>query len=484
MKNSLFKNTIYKLLLNFVNIVVPLIIGPYVTKLLDVELYGIYNNINSIFQFFLVFASFGIYYYGVREISKIRDDKEKVSSLLSNLLAISIITNLITTIIYIVYSLIVSNGIETIIYLLFIIQFVGNIIYVEFINEALENYKFITIKSIIVKIIYFVLVLLFVLNPNDIIIYTIIVSLTVFLNNLVSFIYAIKHIKITFKKIEIKKYLKPLLIIAIITNIDLLYSQLDRIMLGKFVSNVSVSIYYISYFLIATLGAIPYSIINVSIPRLTYLLKNENKQKYEEKLKYSISSILFIVIPLCFGVFVVAKEAIIIYAGEKYLTAIPVLMAACIIKIVITLESIMNNLVLYPHDKEKRVFYVSLSCGILNLILNSLLIIFKIFSPLTAMITTGFAELIVFIVQYNYSKKQIGLNISIFSRENITYLLLGLLFIPISHIVRLLNYSFALNLLLIIVLCIFLYISLLFIKKDRNIIFLLSKVKNIFKKGK
>ena len=94
MKKSLFKNTIYKSILSFVNIVVPILIGPYVTRLLDVELYGVYNAVYSDFQVFLTIAAFGIYTFGIREISKIRNDKNKVASLFSNLFLISILANL------------------------------------------------------------------------------------------------------------------------------------------------------------------------------------------------------------------------------------------------------------------------------------------------------------------------------------------------------------------------------------------------------
>ena len=169
------------------------------------------------------------------------------------------------------------------------IQIFANIFYVEFINEALENYKFITIKSVIVKIIYFLSILLAVRNPDDIVIYAIVVSLTNFLNNIISFIYAKRRIKFNFSKIEIKKYIKPLIAVLVITNVDLLYSQLDRVMLGKYVNDVSVTIYYTAFYLVSTLAAIPYSIINASIPRLSYLLKNKRKKIYEEKSEYDKS---------------------------------------------------------------------------------------------------------------------------------------------------------------------------------------------------
>lgn len=452
-KNTLFKNTIYKSMLSMVNIVVPLVIGPYIMRLLDVDLYGLYNRVFADFQMFLAFASFGVYTLGVREISKIRNDKEKVSKLFTNLFVISFLSNMLVLIIYLIFSLITSTGLAKVLYLVMSIQIIANVFYVEFVNEALENYKFITIKSIIVKIIYFLAILLAVRNPHDIVIYAVIVSLTNFLNNIISFIYAKHRISFDFSKIQIKKYIKPLIAVLVITNADLLYSQLDRVMLGRYVSGVSVTVYYTAYYLISTLSAIPYSIINVSIPRLSYLLKNEGKEIYEEKLNNSISSLIFIIVPMCLGVFVLSKEAIILYAGKKYLMAIVPLMIACITRIFISLESVMNNLVMYPNNREDRILKVSLTCGISNLIINYLLVLFKIFSPLTALATTGLVELTIFIIHYTYARKKMNIDVRVFSKKNMTYILLSLLFIPISLIIRSLKLNFYINIIVIVIIC-------------------------------
>lgn len=482
-KNTLFKNTIYKSILSIVNIVVPIIIGPYIMRLLDVDLYGMYNRVFADFQMFLAFAGFGVYTLGVREISKIRDDKEKVSKLFTNLFTISIISNTLVLMLYVIYSLLVSTGIARVLYLVMVIQIFANIFYVEFVNEALENYKFITVKSIIVKIIYFLAILLAVRNPNNIVIYAIIVSLTNFLNNIISFIYAKRKIRFDFSKIEIKKYLKPLVAVLVITNVDLLYSQLDRVMLGKYVNDVSVTIYYTAYYLISTLAAIPYAIINVSIPRLSYLLKNKGKDIYEEKLNNSISSLLFIIVPMCFGVFVLSREVITLYAGEKYLAAIVPLMIACITRIFMSLESVMNNLVMYPNNREDRILKVSLICGISNLIINYLLVVFKIFSPIAALATTGLVELIVFITHYIYAKKKMNINVEIFNKKNVTYIILSLLFMPLSYLIRVLNLGFYITMILIIFACTSFYVVVLLFKKDNNLMFILNKFKSKLKVG-
>lgn len=483
-KNTLFKNTIYKSILSMVNIFVPLIIGPYIMRLLDVDLYGVYNRVFADFQMFLAFAGFGVYTLGVREISKVRNDKEKVSKLFTNLFVISFLSNMLVLLVYLIFSFISSSGIARTLYLVMTIQIFANVFYVEFVNEALENYRFITIKSIVVKMIYFLAILLTVRNPDDIVIYATIVSLTNFLNNIISFIYAKRRIEFDFSKLEFKKYIKPLIAVLIITNVDLLYGQLDRVMLGRYISDVSVTIYYTAYYLVSTLASIPYAIINVSIPRLSYLLKNEGKKVYEEKLNNSISSLLFIIVPMCLGVFVLSKEAITLYAGNKYMDAVIPLMIACITRIFISLESVMNNLVMYPNNREDRILKVSIICGTSNLIINYLLVFFGIFSPITALATTGMVELTIFIIHYVYAKRKMNIDVQVFSKKNMTYIILSLLFIPISLLIRSLELGFFINMILIIIVCMLLYVSVLFIKKDNNLLFILDKFKNKLKVGK
>lgn len=473
---SLFKNSIYKALLSFANIVVPLIIGPYITKLLNVALYGAYNKVYAEFQVFLIFATFGIYTYGVREISKVRDNKDKLEELFTNLFTLSLITNTITGIIYIAYSLISSTGITQSIYLVFIIQIVANVFYIEFLNEALENYKFITIKTLMVKIIYFILLLCFVKKPNDIIIYSVIISGIVFLNNIISYIYVRKHIHFNFKRIHLKRYIKPLFLVLIITNVEILYSQLDRIMLGKFVNDISVTIYYIPYYIVSTLASIPYAIINVSIPRLSYMVETNKKESYEGALNTSLTSLLFTILPMCLGVAVLSKEVIFIYAGNKYNNIYGILILACIFRILISIESIMTNLVLYANNKEKKLVQFTFIFGICNLIMNIILVKIKMLTPFTAMLTTGIAELLLATTQYIYIKKEMQINLMLFSKQNLTYLCLSLCFIPIAIIIKRINFGYYINIILIIMTCILLYVGILYLKKDTTLSMILEKL--------
>ena len=120
---------------------------------------------------------------------------------------------------------------------------IANVFYIEWINEAMENFGFITIKTIIVRIIYVVLLLSTVKSTNNLKEYMVVLVLYTLLNNLLSFIYIKKRVRFNFSNIKLKKHIKPMFLVVILSNANVLYTQLDRLMLGEFVSTVSVAYY-------------------------------------------------------------------------------------------------------------------------------------------------------------------------------------------------------------------------------------------------
>ena len=226
---SLGQNAIYKGILNAFNLLVPLFVGPYIAGLLSPELYGIYNRVYAEFNVFFVIGSFGIYNYGLREISKVRQDPVKFSQIFSSLFVVGVIANCVVTFFYIIYFSVRSTGIDFYVYAVMIIQMASNVFYIEFINEATENYRFITIKTIIIRFLYFISIFAFVRRPTDVIIYSIVVSMTIFLNNFVSFTYIKRNVKFSFKSLQLKSYILPLIITLLLANVEMLYGQLDKL---------------------------------------------------------------------------------------------------------------------------------------------------------------------------------------------------------------------------------------------------------------
>ena len=245
-EKSLARNGIYKALLNIFNLVVPLLVGPYVTGLLNEELYGIYNRVYTEYSVFLALASFGIYNYGVREISRVRNDPVATNKLFTSLFLIGIVSNGAAMLVYVAYTFWRSNSqIEVYVYLVMLIQLFANIFYVEFANEAKENYRFIMVKTILVRLGYLISIFVFVRKPSDVVPYAVVISMTNFVNNILSYIKIRRDVHFDFGGLTIRKHLFPLVVSLVIVNVDVFYFQLDKIMLSPLVSDIAVTEYFI-----------------------------------------------------------------------------------------------------------------------------------------------------------------------------------------------------------------------------------------------
>lgn len=484
MKNSLLKNSIFKALLSICNIIIPLIIGPYITHLMDVDLYGAFNKVIAELNVFIVIASFGIYNYGVKEISKIRNDEEKVKKLFSSLFVISLISNIVVCILYIFYSLFTSKGITLTIYLTMIIQFIANMFYVEFVNEALENYNFITKKTLIVRILYLFSIFIFVKKPSDIIIYSIIYSGVVLVNNLVSYIYIRKEIKLDLKSIEIKKHIKPLFLIFLIGSVEILYFQLDKVMLGKFISDISVSVYQIPYMIMSMIITIPTAVVSVSIPRLSNILVEKGKKAYEEKLNSIFSYFVILLFPVCLGVFSLSEEIILLYAGEKYIESAALLKIFSVARILIGFETFMTLLVIYINNHEKQLLYIFGLIGLVNFIVNLVLVALNVFNPFTAALTTAILYFILILLEYIYIKRNLDIKLNLFKKNNIVYFILSILFVLISFVFHKLFQNIFVVIFGVMLMCVILYAVTLIVIKDKIVINTLLNVKNKIRGGR
>ena len=75
MAKSITLNSIYNFILKVFRLIVPVLVGPYIQRLFDTQLYGSFNDASTWVDLALVFGGFGIYTYAVREVSAVRDDE-------------------------------------------------------------------------------------------------------------------------------------------------------------------------------------------------------------------------------------------------------------------------------------------------------------------------------------------------------------------------------------------------------------------------
>ncbi|AIM16243.1 capsular biosynthesis protein [Bacillus sp. X1(2014)] len=483
MQKSLLKNAIYKIALNFFNLIVPVIIGAYVYRTLGRDAIGSVKLGETIFNYFFIFASFGIYQYGLREVSRIKNDRQKVARLFTSLFTFSLLTNIVTLATYLAVSFL-GYGEKALfpILMVYAINFFLNIFYVEWVNEAFEDFGFITAKTMIVKLIYVGLLLTLVKSSDDYLMFVGLLVLSTGLNNFISFIYVKRRIKFDFSEISFRPHLKPLFLVVIFSNANILYTQLDRFMLGELVDEKSVSYYTLAQQITTMINAIMLSIIQVTIPRLSFLLGGEDDEQYLKLLKKIAKIYSAFLFPAAIGLYVISDLGVRVYGGREYLDAGPVLAMFSLYMITLGFESILSNQVIYIKKKENILVRFIFVGGLANLLLNFTLLQLGMLDAKTAILTTAIANFILIACEYVYIRKFLQIPLQLWSWTNFKYLVYSLLFIPVSLVIRSFVSGTIWLFILIIATCIIMYVIILWLTKDEIIILITNKIKEKFLK--
>lgn len=466
MSKSISKNAAFKAILNIFNIILPILVMPVVTRSLDKIDYSYITQGETFNTIFLAFASFGVYQYGLREISKARDDKKRLRQIFTSLFVITTFTTIIVSIIYMIFLFKFYKN-SPAFYTCVILGFniVLNLFYVEWINEALENYDFIAIKTMIVKIIYSVIVLCIIKGKDDFLFYIYLGGAVNLINNLLSYFYIKKRIKFDFSNLRIRQYIKPMLFTVILSNAGLLYTQLDKVMIIKYSVDIDLSAYGIAQKAMIIINTLMLTIIQVTMPRLSNNLGSNSKENYLSLLNRVVKIYFLFLFPASIGLLCVSKQVMWIF-DPGYVPWYPLMRGFSLYMLTVGIQGIISNQIIYLHGKEKEDIKIFFIGGVCNLVLNIMLVLIRMFTPTNSIIATAISNIIVILFEYRFAKKQIKLNIHLFSFGNIKYFYYSLLFIPITFVIGSFIANMIISCVLDVLICGLLYLGILLITKD------------------
>ncbi len=477
MAKSISRNAIFNAILNLFNIIFPALVIPVVSRAIGNELYGYMGYGDSLNTYFLIFASFGVYTYGLREMSRVRDDKVRLKQTFTSLFVLTTVTNILATIAYMIFVVVFYKD-QPYFYTCIImgLNLAINIFYVEWVNQALENYHFITIKTMIIRIISCAIIVLFIRNKENYLLYLYILVATNFINNIISFIYIKKRIKFDFTDLHFAIHIKPMIYAVILANVGVLYTQLDKFMIKGSIGTTDVGYYYMAQRIINMITVLMLTLVTVTMPRLSNYLGKDSTDEYLILLK-RVAKIYFLVLfPASIGLACLSKEVIVIFGGSGYLAVVPVMMVFSIYMLSLGIQNIISNQIIYLYKREKDDSIIILLGGIINLIFKVTLVFTGNFTIVTAIGTTLIANIIVIGLQYRLVKKVIKLNINLFEYENMKYLYYSLVFIPITFGIKLVISTTFVACALEIVTCGLVYLGILVITKDAVFFELTDKI--------
>ena len=486
-------NALASLLVNILNIVFPLITNPYLTRILSKSNYGYFNTANTWASFVIPLAAFGIYNYGIRAISKVKDDKNKINYVFSKLFYISLITSVVTTAIYFLFIYFDTSIVNLkILYYILGIQALFQFLNIEWMNEAYENYSFILYKTLVIRIGMLVAIFAFVRTPDDIVPYATIMSATTIINYLLSFLWIKREVSfVKIEVIELLKASKPLLTMLLLANANMLYTLLDRMFITKGPDENYISYYTIASSIVMLIASVLSGAINVSIPRLGYYLGKKDFHSYKYLVNQGASLFFFLMIPTSIGIMVLGTYATVIYSSEKYIEAGIVTSVFAFRTIIWAIELILGKQIIFINDHENRLTAFYFIGGGVNVILNSLLLFNNIFTPAYYIGTTIIAEAIVVLLEIRFIQKHKLLDLKEIFGTLARYTIVSLGFIPIYYICKILFqvHSYTVNIAMLSMVvatiagCAIYYAFALFIIKDKTLHYAIDLVRAKIKRS-
>lgn len=406
---SIKKNMLMSTVLTASNFVFPLITYAYVARILLPAGTGKVAFVQSVLSYFSYVAALGVSGYGTRECAKVRDDKEKLSRLVQEILRINLCSTLIAYIALAVSITMIPKFQDyRILFIVMSSSILLQTLGMEWLYNALEQYTYITIRSIAFKSIATVMTFLLIKSPEDYIIYGGIVVFTSSASYILNFINVRKYITFKkFKKYDLKRHLKPIMVFFFSTIVISIYGQFDSLMLGFVKGDDSVGIYNAALKIKSVVLSLSTAITSVLIPRMSLYYSKDEKNAFIDLLTKSMRVTFLLMIPLACFIIVNAENIIRFVCGDEYTAAVSTLIVLMLCAIALAFTNVLGNQILIPKGLEKR-YSMSVFIGMLiNLGLNSLMIPFL--DSFGAAIATLITETFNAVYMGIGCKKEIGL---------------------------------------------------------------------------
>ena len=189
------KNFLYMSILVSSNYIFPLLIFPYISRVLGVDNIGLCNFIDGFINYFLLLAMIGVGTFGIREIAKVKDDRIKLDKVFSSLFILNIISTLLIVVILLILTFLIPSLYENkILVYIGILKILSTTFLLDWLFKGLENFKYITIRALIIKCLYVISVFVFVRKSEDYYIYFLLTSLLITFNSVCNCSYARKFV--------------------------------------------------------------------------------------------------------------------------------------------------------------------------------------------------------------------------------------------------------------------------------------------------
>lgn len=479
MSSKLINNFLYNIILTVSGYVFPFLTFPYVTRVLGPSGIGEANFVLSIVDYAVMFSTLGIGSIGIKEIAKCNEDKNKLNQKFSELLSLHLLMMILISIIYLILVFSIPTLRENIsLYVIGFCKIVFNVFLIEWFFTGLQNFKYITIRTIATRLIYVILIFLFVRSELDVLPYVLVTIIQVVLNAIINTKYAKRFVCFRFTLANIIKNLRAVCSLGLTYIFLSFYGTFITMYLGFACGIEAVGIYTTATKLYSILLSIISAFNGVLMPYLNSLYGNGNKKQMKVIIEKSLNLVFFVSIPIIGYCYALSPEIIRFIAGPGYEQAIRPFQIVVFQILLVGVAQIFELQILLTYDRIKEITFITAITAT-----GSVIIMF-LFGEQYGAVAASYAITLPHIVEclmlYMDSKKV--LDFSIPWRSVFIYIILTCFIVVISLFFNALDIQYISRLLIFIFITLLIYIIPLFLLKDSMLSIIINKISNFTRK--
>lgn len=479
MKKNLKLNYLYNLIYQLTAVLLPLITMPYVARVLGGEGVGINSYTNANTQYFILLGTLGVSIYATKKIAMVRDQANELRKTVKEIFLLQFIG---CVLVYFVFMLTLGSRTELALYYkLQGIFILASAIDISWYFIGIEDFKKASLRSFFVKLASVCLIFVFVKTSDDLWKYILINSVSIFVGQIIMWLYVDKEI---FKKdkslgkLNLFKHLSPIMIMFIPQISSQVYTVLDKTMTGLLSNTLEVGYYDQSQKIVRLLLTIVTSVGIVMLPRIANLHGKGAKDEIRGYLKKTFGIITFISVPLMFGIIAVSDRFIPMFFGDEYLPVVPLAKISAVMIVIIGLGNVFGTQYLLSTGKNKEYTASVVIGAIINLVLNLFLI--PKYAAYGAVIATVTAESCIAVIQFIYSRKIFDIS---WLKESYKYWVSGIIMFIVVYYLNIDVFRRSISVVVEIGIGGLCYVGVLLLLKDKFFIETLTGVYNKIRKN-
>lgn len=466
MAKSVKANYLFNLINSASQLLFPLITFPYASRIMMADGIGQVNFFQSIISYISLFTCLGIPMYAIREVAKVRDNPEKMTRITVEILLLHAFLTLLGYMAVAVICLTVTKVQTDIpLFLLLSATIFFTAIGCEWFYQGIEDFKYVAIRGLLVKLLSVVLLFLFVKTKEDILWYGAYTVLGVLGGNIFNFIRLRKYLHrdvIDFRALHPLRHLKPALHVFALNVVISIYLQLNNVLLGFMKDAEAVGYFTAATKIMMITMSISSSLGAVIMPRTSNLIAEGRMDEFRILIQKSYDFVLALAMPLTVGLIFTSPSIILLLSGEGFAPAVLTSQIVASNILMVGLSGVMGIQVLHPLGKINIVILCTLIGAAVNVFFNVLLI--PRYGHNGTAVAYMLAEVAVTVSMFLIGRKYIP--IQFLKKQHLHYVGGGIVMGGVLYFISLLGLSIISTLITMICVGIMVYIIVLLWLKD------------------